>query len=913
MKKLLVIISVTLMLILPPLKISKETNLTFASTGEWELLTKGIDAGTIRSIAVDPKNPKTVYAGSWGSGIYKSIDGGDNWFKPYEDSPFVDVNDILIDPSNTSIIYASTFDRGIWKSLDGGVTWGQLYQVSGGFLSMDPLNNKVLYFGEQGGNIYKTEDAGISWKLLKTINGAGRISISVDPKNPSVIYAGAEYVGFFKSVDGGTNWNMQNTGLANSRILCLKVDPTNPQNIYLGTIWYENQSGGIFKSTDGGQTWTSVLTSGDIWSIEIDPKKPNNAYAGLNCCGVYKTVNGGATWERIDAEVFFQDIAINPVDTNILYAGTNGGGVYKSIDAGKTWRESSLGINDVDAEGFAIDPKNIDTFYVAIWESGFYKTTDGGKTWERKNNGLNNLHVSKIFIDPLDSKVLYVLTGCGGLYKTIDSGNTWTYLSNDWDNRCAEDIKIDPNNHMVIYAGISIIQNPNGIYLGVLKSENGGSTWKSIGLKDKEITEIQIDPVSNIIYVGTKKGLLKSDDQGKTWKDMNLPYYITSIAIDTKNSPNVLYVGTDANGGFKTTDGGKTWNNVGVNNARLFVIDPSDSNTIYEGTWGPGVYKSTNGGQTWVSLPGLGGVFQIALDPNNPKDLYVSTRSGLYRWITKYTVVAKSSKGGTISPSGTTSYKEGESQTFSFTSLEGYRLKDVKVDNVSIGAVPSYTLNNINTDHTIEAIFEPITFTITATASFGGSISPQGNITVNYNDTKIFYISPEIGYRIKEVIVDGKPVDADSYYVFDKVTSNHSISVIFEDARIILVLQVDKDYFTINNTKKYLDSPPIIKNGRTLVPIRAIIEALGGTVSWDPSTKTVDITLNNNFIRLQIGNAIAYVNGEEKVIDPANYRVVPEIINGRTMLPLRFVAENLGCDVKWDGNTKTITITYTGG
>jgi len=107
-----------------------------------------------------------------------------------------------------------------------------------------------------------------------------------------------------------------------------------------------------------------------------------------------------------------------------------------------------------------------------------------------------------------------------------------------------------------------------------------------------------------------------------------------------------------------------------------------------------------------------------------------------------------------------------------------------------------------------------------------------------------------------------------------------------------------------------LDSPPVIKNSRTLLPIRAVVEALGGTVDWDNAAKKVTVTLKSTHVELWIGNPQAKVNGATKWIDETNHKVVPEIINGRTMIPLRFVAENLGCDVQWDGTTKTITITF---
>ena len=144
-------------------------------------------------------------------------------------------------------------------------------------------------------------------------------------------------------------------------------------------------------------------------------------------------------------------------------------------------------------------------------------------------------------------------------------------------------------------------------------------------------------------------------------------------------------------------------------------------------------------------------------------------------------------------------------------------------------------------------------------------------------------------------------------------TNNHSCVTIQVTRYIkptIIILQIGKSNFTVNGISNTLDSPPIIKNNRTLLPIRAIVEALGGSVSWDATERKVTVSLGSTTIELWIGKSIAKVNGIDTPIDSTNPKVVPEIINSRTMLPIRFIAETLGCDVQWDGTMKTITITY---
>jgi hypothetical protein len=119
-----------------------------------------------------------------------------------------------------------------------------------------------------------------------------------------------------------------------------------------------------------------------------------------------------------------------------------------------------------------------------------------------------------------------------------------------------------------------------------------------------------------------------------------------------------------------------------------------------------------------------------------------------------------------------------------------------------------------------------------------------------------------------------------------------------------------KSTFFVNGEKRYLESSPVVLNNRTFVPIRPIIEALGGNISWDSIENKVAITLGSNTVELWIGKNIARVNGVMKPIDSSGSKVVPKIINGRTMLPLRFIAEALGCSVNWDGVTKKITIIF---
>ena len=144
-----------------------------------------------------------------------------------------------------------------------------------------------------------------------------------------------------------------------------------------------------------------------------------------------------------------------------------------------------------------------------------------------------------------------------------------------------------------------------------------------------------------------------------------------------------------------------------------------------------------------------------------------------------YVVTAEKPENGTITPEGDSTYKYGESPVYTITPDEGFAIEDVTVDGSSVGAVESYTFSNIKEDHTIAATFKQITYNIVASAGAHGTIDPVGTVEVNYNADTTFTITPDEGYQIATLKVDGKEVDTASTYKFEKVTANHTISVTF--------------------------------------------------------------------------------------------------------------------------------------
>ncbi|MCX6063239.1 MAG: PQQ-binding-like beta-propeller repeat protein [Caldiserica bacterium] len=257
-------------------------------------------------------------------------------------------------------------------------------------------------------------------------------------------------------------------------------------------------------------------------------------------------------------------------------------------------------------------------------------------------------------------------------------------------------------------------------------------------------------------------------------------------------------------------------------------------------------------------------------------------------------------------------YNSSESVTLTATPSTGYHFVSWKGDIAQGQDTGNPLAITVDSNKTLTATFEINTYTTISSSSTGGSISPSGTITVNYGDSKTFTITPNSGYKISNLKVDGVSKGSVSSYTFSNTISDHKIEASFEKeiTQTVTILQIGNTTFTVNGSTRTLDSPPIIRNSRTLLPIRAVVEALGGTVGWNAAERKVTVTLGYRTIELWIGKSMANVNRVDIPIDSSNSRVVPEIISSRTMLPLRFVTENLGCDVQWDGTTKTITVTY---
>ncbi|MCP3963713.1 MAG: hypothetical protein GY719_38240 [bacterium] len=622
-----------------------------AGINEWT--SQGPYGGFVHALAIDPMTPSTLYAGSFSvwtyqGHVFKSTDNGVSWTGVYSDE-FGAVFSLAIDPVTPSTLYAGSWDE-VLKSTDAGASWTSV-GLSGPVqsLAIDPVTPSTLYAGTRsydedclgdGGSVFKSTDGGSSWAVVNIgLVDSPVEALVIDPTTPSTIYV-ATLRGVYRSQDGGASWT---SGSSSWSAQALVIDPITPSILYAASF------GGVYKSTDGGSTWEAFsngLGEEDFRSLVIDPIAPATLYVASKAYfggpgNVYKSTNGGGFWARIDTVPHpIEALAIHPSSPSVLY-GTSiydhcysnlwrNEGVFRSTDGAASWVASNIGLSDTFVESLAIDPVTPTTLYAGSYRGGVDKSTNGGASWIR--SGLSSVAVGALAVDPVSPSILYAGDSENGyLYQSTDSGMSWA-LSGLPDYLYVLSLAIGPSS--VVYAGTD-----DGVY----KSTNGGSEWAAAsdglttsGSSFLSVHALVID-VTNpaVLIAGTTDGVFQTMDGGGLWTatSAGLPdTLVWSLVIDPI-IPTVLYAGT-GDGVFRSTDSGGSWFSAGLPETRVtsLAIDPDDPSNLYAAT-DAGVYRSTGGGDLWVAFDnGLENVQARALVINslNPSTLYAATDRGVF-------------------------------------------------------------------------------------------------------------------------------------------------------------------------------------------------------------------------------------------------------------------------------------------
>ncbi|MBT3251866.1 MAG: hypothetical protein HN729_12925 [Candidatus Marinimicrobia bacterium] len=476
-------------------------------------------------------------------------------------------------------------------------------------------------------------------------------------------------------------WEQKGPYNIGGRITDIEIHPDSPETIYIATA-----SGGIYKTTDDGETWQHQFFESPVISIgdmAIDPSNENILFAGTGEAnsssfsflgnGIYKSEDGGDSWANsgLVETGYFGRIIVDYINPQRVYAAALGSlftpdsnrGVYRSDDSGESWDQVLFLTDSTSAVDLVQDPVNPEVLYASMWErmrgldyrrsggesSGIYKTEDGGDTWFELTNGLpTHEFVGRIglTISHSNPEVLYAFYDKQmepgdsysylGIFKTTNGGTLWqqTNDSNLYDMNASfgwyfGQIHVDPSDENMVFAlGVDLV-----------RSTNGGETWQQIAgyWNTDEIHvdhhAIVIDPNTGRIAEGNDGGLYISDNYGSDWDHINnIPMtQFYAIEIDAQN-PFRLYGGTQDNNTIRTFNGGADdWERILGGDGFYCIVDPENADVIYaESQWG-NLHKSTNGGNNFFNISDdfsddrKNWSMPIVMSPSNTNILFTGT------------------------------------------------------------------------------------------------------------------------------------------------------------------------------------------------------------------------------------------------------------------------------------------------
>ncbi len=651
-------------------------------------------SGRISGFAIDPANPTRYYVAVASGGVWKTTNAGVTWTPIFDNEASYSIGAIAVDPKNFLTVWVGTgennsqrsvsYGSGLYKSEDGGRAWRNVGLKTSehiGRIAIDPKDANIVYVASQGPlwgpggerGLFKTTDGGKTWKnILNISENTGVTDVVIDHNDPNTVYAaayqrrrhmwtlinGGPESALYKSTDAGATWNRLRAGLPTVELgrIGLAISPVDSNVIY-ATVEAADRRGGIFRSSDRGSSWerrNDFDSTAMYYSrIVADPKEVDRIYV----MNVFLMVSddGGRTIRRLgerNKHVDNHEIWINPNNTDHYLVGGDGG-IYESFDRGVHWDfKQNLPVTQF----YDITTDNAKPFY-NVYGGTQDNFSFGGPSRTRSASGITNpdWFVTnggdgfRSQVDPEDPNIIYSESQNGGLVRfdkrtgerigiqpqPIPSDDPYRW---NWDSPFI----ISPHSRTRLYFAADKL----------FKSDDRGDSWQLISGQlsrnlDRDKLPVMgkvwgIDAVAKnastaffgnasalaespkkegLIYVGTDDGLVQvTEDGGKNWRKIEKFPGVADMAyvsriIASNHDANTAFVSFDnhQNNDFKpyllkTTDAGRTWTSLSANlpkNGPVLAIaeDHVNRNLLFTGTEF-GLWFSIDGGEKWIQLKG---------------------------------------------------------------------------------------------------------------------------------------------------------------------------------------------------------------------------------------------------------------------------------------------------------------------
>ncbi len=662
----------------PEKSAEKMTEASAAANLAWRSIGPANMGGRVADVEGVPGDPNIVYVATGSGGIFKTTNGGMNWTPIFDRQSTISVGDIALEPGNPDVIWVGTGESN--------------------------ARNSVSF----GDGVYKSTDGGKTWKNLGLRDTNTISKIVINPKNPDIAYVAAvghiwganEERGVFMTTDGGKTWAKtlyidQFHGASD-----LAIDPQNPNILYAGMWRFErkpwtftsgDELGGVFRSTDGGRTWSKIEKGlpkmiGRI-GLSVAASNPNVVYAILESKDgtLYRSDDKGETFRQVNKNqnivqrgFYYTRVRVDPTNEDKVYAVSSP--LFVSSDGGKNFTRISPNTH-IDYHALWIDPTNPKRMWQG--QDGGVAVTNDGKSWEY----INNLPIGQFYQVFADNREpFYNLSG------GLQDNGTWTgpsrnrepagIMNDDWrmisfgDGFYAIANQDNPDIYLTESQGGSVVRTDmrNREQQSVVPYFGVGGAAENDKYRFNWNAPLILSPHDkNTIYLGGSV-VFKSTDFGKLWtaispdlttnnrarlKDAGGPVFTENTSAETfetiislAESPiqkDLIWAGTDDGNLQMTTDGGKNWTNVIKNvpkmpaDSSISHVEPSrvNANTAYVAfdrhkfdDYKPYIFKTTDGGKNFTNitgnLPEKSYVHVVTEDRRNPNVLYAGTELGLY-------------------------------------------------------------------------------------------------------------------------------------------------------------------------------------------------------------------------------------------------------------------------------------------
>ncbi|MBX3280678.1 MAG: hypothetical protein KF868_21995, partial [Acidobacteria bacterium] len=557
------------------------------------------DASTIRALAA---LDDLLFAGTEGSGVYRSVDQGVTWIEANNRLPGGGARDAAALLASGGVLFAGT-SEGIFRSVDQGGSWSSanIGLPSGNARLVNALLSAGSFiFAGTGAGVFRSNDNGATWSAasngLPTGNARSVLSLAA---GGGVVFAGTFGGGVYRSTDNGGNWIEANNGLPPGGARTVLSLMTSGTTIFAGTLFQ-----GIYRSTDQGATWVESNTGlppGDARIVNTLAARGGALFAGTDGGGVYRSSDDGAMWTEANTGLPVGDArlvrALLPASAT-LFAGTRAG-IHRTADDGAMWTEASSGLPTGDSRFVLSLTTSGGNSFAGTLGAGVYRSTDDGATWVEVNQGLPEA-ARVVNALAASSETIFAGTLLEGIYRSADQGATWAEANQGLPAGDARFITALTVNTETVFAGT--------FNVGIYRSMNNGAMWSeaNTGLPAGAARLVSSLAASGTtVFAGTAAGVYRSTDNGATWSESNtgLPAGEARQVLSLAAGSSAVFAGTAA-GIYRSTDNGATWveANQGLSTGGLPIVLSLTvrDQVIFAGTLERGVFRSLDNGANWT-------------------------------------------------------------------------------------------------------------------------------------------------------------------------------------------------------------------------------------------------------------------------------------------------------------------------